>query len=303
MRRVAAAPLLFDDLPVSSPELALVDADLAAQLRADLSSGEAFRPRQVARPAYLSLIVDAGAPDLAPAAPHVDDEGVELSVEPVDVVPAYVVLPEEKTDDVVVEDEVADVAESFDQLVAPVVDDAIEELPDYVVQDDVAVADVPEPVVLPEELDLEDPVAAVAASLDDPVPPVVDETIEELPDYIVRSESIAVLPAPVVPDDVSDRDAVSPELEAEASADEAQSRSDYPILPDLDERIYALEETEAALRKIREQMGGVTPTAKPKSRFRRRFTVASGICVVGALAVYAAEVQLGVLQAPGFLVF
>jgi hypothetical protein len=303
MRRVAAAPLLFDDLPVSSPELALVDADLAAQLRADLSSGEAFRPRQVARPAYLSLIVDAGAPDLAPAAPHVDDEGVELSVEPVDVVPAYVVLPEEKTDDVVVEDQVADVAESFDQLVAPVVDDAIEELPDYVVQDDGAVADVPEPVVLPEELDLEDPVAAVAASLDDPVPPVVDETIEELPDYIVRSESIAVLPAPVVPDDVSDRDAVSPELEAEASADEAQSRSDYPILPDLDERIYALEETEAALRKIREQMGGVTPTAKPKSRFRRRFTVASGICVVGALAVYAAEVQLGVLQAPGFLAF
>ena len=86
----------------------------------------------------------------------------------------------------------------------------------------------------------------------------------------------------------------------EALVDDAQSSSDYPLLPDLDERTGALEETETALRKIRENMG-VPSAARRTRRVRRRFTVATGICVVTALAVYAAEVELGVAHVPGWL--
>ena len=50
-------------------------------------------------------------------------------------------------------------------------------------------------------------------------------------------------------------------------------------------------------------MGSGKPAKKRTSRLRRRFTVASGICAVAAIGVYAAEIQLGVLHAPGFLAF
>src|SRR5262245_17626965 len=62
--QVAAAPLVFDDAPIASPELALVDADLAAQLRADLPTDEVFRPRHAPRPEYPALSFDAVVVDL-----------------------------------------------------------------------------------------------------------------------------------------------------------------------------------------------------------------------------------------------
>ena len=224
MRTVAAAPLFIDDPVLASPELALVDADLAAQLRAELSSGEGFRPREVARPASLTLLVDAGTADRTSKA---DDQLASLEVEAVDVMPAYIVVPDEKTDDLVLEDEVFEALEALEAL------------------------DVPEPV-------------------------------EELPDYIVRSDAVVV-----------------PEVAAEASADKAQSSSDYPVLPDLDERSDALDETDAALRKIREQM--VVPGDKPTSHVRRRLAIVSGLGLGVALAAVAVDVQLGVLHAPGWL--
>jgi hypothetical protein len=220
MRPVAAAPLLIDDRLVASPELALVDAGLAAQLRVELTSGEAFRPREVARPAYLTLLADAGAPEPPTTS---DDEHGPLEVDAVDVLPAFVVLPDETT-----------------------------EVPD------------------------------VAETLDYPVPPALAEEVEELPDYIVRTGEPA---APV----------------AEASVDQAHPSSDYPVLPDLDERSDALEETEAALRRIREQF--VAPGGKPTSRVRRRLAIVSGLGLGVALGVVALDVQLGVLHAPGWLAF
>jgi hypothetical protein len=222
MRTVAAAPLLIDDPLLASPELALVDADLAAQLRAELTSGEGFRPRDVACPAPLTLLVDAGTAERIPTTS--DDQLASLEVETVDLLPAYIVVPDEKTDELVLEDEGFEALEDFD---------------------------VPAPV-------------------------------EELPDYIVRSNAVVV-----------------PEVAPEASADNAESSSDYPVLPDLDERSDALDETDAALRRIREQM--VVPGGKPTSRVRRRLAIVSGLGLGVALAAVAVDVQLGVLHAPGWL--
>src|SRR6478735_9159886 len=99
MRVVAAAPLLFDDPLVASPELALVDAALAAQLRADMPPSEPFRPRDVARPTYLALVFDVDAPEPAedelPAPLDEHDEPLA------DIVPAFVVVADDRdVDDV-----------------------------------------------------------------------------------------------------------------------------------------------------------------------------------------------------------
>jgi hypothetical protein len=222
MCTVAAAPLLFDDPPIASPELALVDADLAAQLRGDLSIGEAFRPRAVPRPESPSLAFDAVVRELADEQPPADEQE-EPPVTELDELPEY------------------------------------DELPDYIVRNDDHVADlVPDDVVL---------------SRDEPADVVVPAELE-----IVSTAT------------------------GEASFDDAHSSSDYPVLPDLDERRDALDETDAALRRIREQMG-VTPTAQRTPRVRRRFTVCVGVCAAGALAAFAADVQLGVAHVPGWLGF
>jgi hypothetical protein len=352
---VAAAPHLFDDPPIASPELALVDSDLAEQLRADMPSSEAFRPRDVARPAYLSLIFDVDAPEPAqdelPPVPV--DEHDELPADVVELVPAYVVVAgDEHVDDVALDDHDApDVAQSFDEPVPRALVEPTDELPDYIVARDEATVDVVPVDVLP----VDDVVAYVAESFDEPVSPALDEPADALADYVVRADDtvVDVVPEDVLPSDglVLDEEVaeyipegivlpvlptveepadalpdyivrddqpvvdVVPEYvvladdvreddglpnDGEASADHAQSRSKYPLLPDLDERSDALEETEAALRKIRENMG-VPPTAQRKRRVRRRFTVATGLCAVTALAVYAAEVELGVAHAPGWL--
>jgi hypothetical protein len=348
---VAAAPHLFDDPPIASPELALVDADLAEQLRADMPSNEAFRPRDVARPAYVSLVFDVDAPEPAQAElPVPGDEHDEPPADVVALVPAYVVVADdEHVDDVAVDDHDApDVSESFDEPVLPALVEPTDELPDYIVARDEATVD----VVSVDVLHVDDVVVYVADSFDEPVPPALDESAEAFADDVVRADDTVVdavpedvlpsdgdeevtgyvpegivlpvlptleelaeaLPDYIVRDDEPLVDAV-PEYvvladevpvddglpnDGETSADHARSSSKFPFLPDLDERSDALEETEAALRKIRENMG-VPPTAQRKRRVRRRFTVATGLCAVTALAVYAAEVELGVAHAPGWL--
>jgi len=320
MRRVAAAPLVFDDLPVSSPELALVDADLAAQLRADLTSGETFRPRPAPRPEYPALVFDAVVLDLAEA-DLTADEDCERSSDEAD----------EPSDDAVATagadpiDDATDEHEGTEALMPPVLealptpDEHTFELPDYIlVSDDDVVDAIPDYIVVPE--------GELLPALPEDIAPAADERVEEvvpdpvLPDYVVMPEEVAataphyagpaadetivedvpdaVLPEYIVRDDVS-----APEVAAQASAEEAHSTSDYPMLPDLEERSDALEETEAALRRIREQMGiPAAPTGPRKRRFRRRFTVFAGLFAVATLTA-AAEAQLGIAHAPGFLSF
>jgi hypothetical protein len=306
---VAAAPHLFDDPPIASPELALVDFDLAEQLRADMPSSEPFRPRDVARPTYLSLVFDVDAPEPAedelpvPVDEHdwPADDVVELA--PAYVAPAYVVVADdEDVDDVALDDhDAADVAKSFDEAVLPALVEPTDELPDYIVaRNEVPLAVAPESALPTDVLD-EEVGGHVPEGIVLPVLPTLEEPAEALPDYIVRDDEPVVDVVPeyvVLADDVRVDDGLP--NDGEASADDAQPSSDYPFLPDLDERSDALEETEAALRKIRENMG-VPSTARRTRRVRRRFTVAAGLCVVTALAVYAAEIELGVAHAPGWL--
>jgi hypothetical protein len=317
---VAAAPHLFDDPPISSPELALVDAVLAAQLRADLTSGETFRPRPATRPEYPGLAFDAVVLDLAEAGLAVDEDS-ELPVDEAD----------ELSDDAVAiadSDLVHDATDEHDssEALAPPVLEALPaleehtfELPDYVVVSDDQVADaIPDYIVLPEE--------AFLPGLAEDIAPVAHERVAEivpdpvLPDYVVVPEEVAAtvlddaepaydetavedvpeaLPEHIVRDDES-----GTEVAVQASAEEMRSTSDYPMLPDLDERSDALEETEAALRRIREHMGTpAAPSGRRKRRFRRRFTVFAGLLAVGSLTALAAEIQLGLVHAPGFLAF
>ena len=115
---VAAAPHLFDDFVVASPELALVDVDLATQLREDLRTGEGFRPRAVARPEFRLLHPVEIAGDVGE-----DDAGVDNVFE----LPEYVVPHDEIVVDV---DPVVVALEAPPAL--PVVDE-LSELPDYIV--------------------------------------------------------------------------------------------------------------------------------------------------------------------------
>ena len=75
----------------------------------------------------------------------------------------------------------------------------------------------------------------------------------------------------------------------------------YPVLPSPRSGEEAIEETDAALRQIREHMVDEPPARK--TRLRRRFTVASGASVVFALGLLAVDVQLHVAQLPGWLRF
>ena len=75
----------------------------------------------------------------------------------------------------------------------------------------------------------------------------------------------------------------------------------YPVLPSPRSGEEGIEETDAALRQIRERMVDEVPARK--TRLRRRFTVASGASVVVALCVLAVDVQLQVAQLPGWLRF
>ena len=75
----------------------------------------------------------------------------------------------------------------------------------------------------------------------------------------------------------------------------------YPVLPSPRSGEEAIEDTDAALRQIRERM--VDEPSPRKTRLRRRFTVASGASVVFAVGVLAVDVQLHVAQLPGWLRF
>ena len=256
--QVAAAPHLFGDALVASPELALVDADLAARLRAVLpdepSVAEPSIPRAVAD-LEIRVVPDPVFVDVA----EWDDAAVDASPEPVDL--GHGDLDDDRPVDV-------------DEPVLPSAsewNDACDPLQDLVP----ALVDVPEPGL-------------------------GDEAPEPSVDVVAYDDPLADIlldPSPAqgeVDHDVA-RGAV------EASAADIETQSNYPTLPDLDGRSDALDVTDAALRRIREQLGGGTELRR--IRVRRRFTVASGLGAAAALAVMALDVQTGVVHVPGWLAF
>ena len=89
------------------------------------------------------------------------------------------------------------------------------------------------------------------------------------------------------------------EVVEQPPAPSEQTSSHYPVLPEPGEE--AMEETDAALRRIREHMTEELPASGRK--LRRRFILASGLSALCAVGVLALDVQLQVAQLPGSLGF
>jgi hypothetical protein len=89
------------------------------------------------------------------------------------------------------------------------------------------------------------------------------------------------------------------EVIEQTPAQSQRASSHYPDLPESEEE--AIDETDAALRRIRERFTDDPPACETK--LRRRFTLASGASALCALGVLALDVQLQVAQLPGWLGF
>ena len=118
-----------------------------------------------------------------------------------------------------------------------------------------------------------------------------------------------VAPAPALPvpadDPIADLIVLESESRvAEPSADpivaetDQQAESWYPALPaPARDELEPMDTTETVLREIRERLTAPVP-ARGRRRFRRRFTVASGLSTLIVLGVFAANVSFGVTQLP-----
>ena len=91
------------------------------------------------------------------------------------------------------------------------------------------------------------------------------------------------------------------EVVEETPAQSKQTSSHYPVLPAPEREEEAIEETDAAFRRIRERLTEELPASERK--FRRPFTLASGASAVFSLGVLALDVQLQVAQLPDWLGF
>jgi hypothetical protein len=80
-----------------------------------------------------------------------------------------------------------------------------------------------------------------------------------------------------------------------------RTSSHYPVLPAPEPYEQAIEETDAALRQIRERMTDESPAYERK--LRRRFILGSGASAVCALGVLTVDVQFNLAQLPGWLAF
>ena len=80
-----------------------------------------------------------------------------------------------------------------------------------------------------------------------------------------------------------------------------ETSSHYPALPAPEPEDETVEETDAALRRIRERLTESDESSARKRRLRRPFTYASGASALCALGVLAADVQLQLAQLPSWL--
>ena len=147
------------------------------------------------------------------------------------------------------------------------------------------------PVASAMEIDENDPIAdlIVRAPESRAEPPTL---VAETPPLVAEPPTLVVEPAVEVPTHDPSADAVVEE------DDQPAERSWYPALPAPgDNDAETMDATEAVLREIRDRLTTPAP-AKRRRRFRRRFTIASGLNTALALGVFAASVAFGVTQLP-----
>ena len=370
---MSAATVAFGEPPIASPELALVDSALAAELRRTLpdpAARQAPPTRQesaVTESRTLSLVVvpepapEIVEPDTTPdahedpvvvveavavTAPEAEDLSEERLAE--QVVGLLDRVEEQLSTDAAVETVALDVG-SIEFADVPA-DDCTDLIVGHVDEVPVAADEVPEttPEAFTEESDhtLEPVIAEVAADdlviahdvevpvavaeVPEPAPAVLEARVVEPFDHVAVEDDVvagtddlivgyaetaaaiyeapepaaAVLEAQVVdavdPVDAED-DAVHGSCDdlivgfgAETSqADERTSA--YPMLPVPAEGFDTTAETDEALRSIQNRLTGKQTTTAPKRRFRRRFTLMSGVVGVASVAVLAAQQYGGIL--------
>jgi hypothetical protein len=253
------------DSALASPELALVDADLAAELRRAL------------RPVEETLLRPRMSVEAAPAA--VEEDAL---TEPV-VADELPLVESQDSDNLPDIDYIVEVAEEAPAAIEE------DEAPQPILEEDLLLAESRESDHLP-DLDY------------------IVGFVEEAPAVFEEGEA----PQPVVEDDLllaesresdhlPDLDYIVGfvEVDEQAPALTQETRSHYPVLPEPQEEV--IEETDAALRRIREHMTVELPAAERK--LRRRFVLASGASAVCAVGVLALDLQLQVAQLPGWLGF
>ena len=229
--RVAAAPLVIDDASTASPELALVDPELADRLRSALAGPERWEIPAESDDGTRSLAAVLEHEQLSPADDVAENVEHESSDEPQSFA-AYPPLP--------VSEEPKEVFDETDAFLRNIeapstpADPLLDDLADLIVYEG--------------------------------APPSQDENVE---------------PAEDSRDDVS----------------ETATVNDYPALPTSGELDAAIEETDATLRRMREHLTSDEPSRRPR-RVSRLVTVSAGICAVAAVAVLAADTQLGLATLP-----
>jgi len=130
-----------------------------------------------------------------------------------------------------------------------------------------------------------------ARSSSDLIVPGPESRVAEPPTLVAEPPTL-VEPAVEVPAHDPSADPIAEE------ADQQGETSWYPALPaPVDDNAEPMDATEAVLREIRDRLTTPAP-GKRKRRFRRRFTIASGLSMALALGVFAAGVAFGVTQLP-----
>lgn len=237
--RVGAAPLLIDDASTASPELALVDPDLADRLRSAPTGSQRWeaprRPSDVTTGGTVAVIEGE---ELSPTetAPLLDGEATGITDESSDEVQAF---------------------EAFPILPKAGPGGTLDETDAFLRS-----------------------IEAGTQIADQPMP-------DDLSDLIVResvppSEAAGTKPAESSQNDVS----------------EAAPVNDYPTLPTSGELDEAVEETDAALRRMREHLTSDEPSRRQR-RVGRSVTAAAGICAIGAVGILAADAHLGLATLAG----
>lgn len=254
---MSAATLAFGEPPLASPELALVDAALAAELRRSLPD-RMTQPAPESRVEQLAALTVVGEPPGLRTEPEPECEPdseperePEAAVEP--SAPEVSGISADLAADTIVE---APEPGSCDDLIVG-----------YHDEQPVAATD-PEGDPSPELPEVPEPPAAEAATTDPELE--TDRTEDEA--------------APTHAwDDLSVVD--GERAEAPVSA--------YPTLPVPDDDVDSAGDTDTALRNIQHRLTTDGPDGR-KRRFRRRFTFMSGVVGVSALVALTAQMYAGI---------
>ena len=283
---MSAATLDFGDPPLASPELALVDAALAAELRRSLPD-QVLPPVPRSRaecPASLTVVTEAEAPEPgAEAEAEAEAEYAHERASETGFTAEIELTPEptarstdESVPDLVLGSVVADdtAPESCDDLIVGYLDEQPAEVSDSVSE-------------TPELLETVDPIDPDS----NPSPDLLDAPQPSAGDAFTAEPQLDAHPGEYQA--MATHDCADLIVGAADAQPAAAPVSAYPTLPAPDDAVDHAEETDIALRNIQQRLTA-RPTAGRKRRFRRRFTLMSGVLSLSALVALTAQMYAGI---------